>query len=289
MTDIPPPAPPRRNIGRSLILPSRFCVGGVAATAGLSTRTEFGSQLVSSPAPAPIIVDPVKMAAPVAANPSTMPVAPDLAARIAAIEARLARAEANGGSVSGGTNSQVSRVVLAIAARRVIESGRSLGALQGELERQFAGDAPHLVTAIASASQQPTTLKNLTTEFTTLAPSLSGSGDKWWARISTSLSSLVTVRDAKAKADSPTALVAEAEAALTIGDVSAAVDAVGRTPNRAIAMDWIAKAKRYAAAMQAVEALEDKAFAVAAEVTPAPVMVLPEPKPAPVTDESGAI
>jgi hypothetical protein len=289
MIDGSPSTPPRRTIGRSLILPALFFVGGVAATGWVLTSTDFGTQLVSQPAPEPIAIDPVKMAAPPPAAVAPPPMADDVAARIAAIEGRLARAEASGGSSGAGLSTQLSRVMLAIAARRALEAGRGLGGLQGELEQQFGADAPYLVAAIASAAKQPVTLTALNSEFASLAPALSGSGDKWWARISNSFSNLVTVRDGKTKSDDPAALVVRAEAALKMGNVAAAVEAVSQTPNRAIAADWIAKAKRYAAAMQAVDALEAKAYSTATTEAAAPVMVLPEPKPAPVMGQPDAI
>ena len=289
MTDGSPSTPPRRTIGRSLILPTLFFVGGVAATGWILTSTEFGTQLVSQPAPEPIAIDPVKIATPPSAVAAPPPMTDDIAARIAAIEGRLARAEASGGSGGAGLNTQLNRVMLALAARRAIETGRGLGGLQGEFERQFGADAPYLVAAIASAAKQPVTLTALNSEFAALAPALSGSGDKWWARISNSFSNLVTVRDGKTKSDDPAALVAQAKAALNIGNVAAAVEAVSQTPNRATAVDWMAKAKRYAAAIQAVDALEAKAYSTAPTEAVAPVMVLPEPKPAPVMGQPDAI
>ena len=273
MTEIPPSTPPRRTIGRSLILPGLFFVGGVVATGWMLTRTEFGSQLVTPSVPPPIATDPmaidtVKIAPPqpVAAAPQTS--VPDGAARIAGIEARLARAEASGGSGDTGPTLQMNRIMVVLAVRSALASGHGLGGIQPELERQFGADAPHLVTAIASAAQQPVTLTALSVEFAALAPLLSGSGDKWWARISNSLSNLVTVRDGKIKSNDPAALVTQAEAALKAGDVTAAVQAVGQLPNRANAADWMTKAKRYATAMQALDALETKAFAAASMAVP---------------------
>ncbi len=267
-------------------MPVLFFVGGVAATGWILTSTDFGVRLASHREPEPIAVDAAQIAPSAQTSSPANPPAvtapmPDMAARIAAVEARLAQTEATGKSAGPGTSPQLSRIMLAMVARRTIETGRSIGGLESELQKQFGSDAPYLVTAITSATRDPVTLAALTTEFSGLAPSLSGSGDKWWARISNSLSNLVTVRDGKTKSDDPAALVGRADAALKAGKVEAALEAVGALPNRALAGPWMVKAKRYAAAMQAVDALEAKAFAAPPVEAPAPVMTLPDPSPAP--------
>ena len=274
----PPSSGPSRSWRRAIILPILFFVGGIGATAWFLTSTDTGSGLIASPPP-PIAVDPSRIAA--AANPPSA----DVAARIAELETRLARAEAAPAGQGGGSTAsdRVTGLVIAFAARRALERGQPLGPIEAELQAHFGASQAHLVAAVAAAAQRPVSLDQLRTEFDKISPSLSGSSDGWWARITGGLASLFTVRDAAQPSSDAATVLKRADAALEQGKVATALEEVAKLPSRAAANDWIDLAKRYVSATTALDALEASAFK--GEATPAPpAIVLPEPdtmEPAP--------
>ena len=284
----------RRTLGRTLGLFFLVFAAGLAVAIWALTQTSFGRQLLPT-APAPIAVDPAKLnqgpglSEPALAAPPAAMMSGDMAGRLALLEGRLAQAEARGGG--GGTiGASTNRVLLLLAVRRALETGRPLGGLGAELDQAMGAATPHLVSAVKASAENPVTLASLKLEFDQIRPQLDGSGEKWWARISNSLSSLITVRSSTDQSGDPAVLVEEADTALHRGDVSRALELVQQLPNKALAADWIGKARRYSQGMDALDKLEDEAFTttVADESSaPAPVMgpviVPPLPIPAPIS------
>jgi hypothetical protein len=283
-----------RTLGRTIGLMFLFFASGLAVAIWALTQTRLGDRLLPAP-PAPIEVDQSKinkgpgLSAPnlaVPAAPSTPAQDGDLAGRIALLEGRLAQAEARGTGGATSTGSATSRILLLIAVRRALETGRPLGGLESELNQSMGASTPHLVAAIREAAENPISLETLQQEFDTIRPQLDGSGEKWWARISNSFSNLVTVRSANERSADPAVLTKDADAALHQGAVDQAVTLVGQLPNRALASDWLSKARRYTQGMDALEKLEDEAFSTRIDeeppIAPARVMApvpLLEPMP----------
>jgi hypothetical protein len=273
----------KRTLGRTIGLLFIMFAAGLAVAIWALTQTDLGKQLLP-PAPAPIEVDPARIAqSPGVSEPALVqsqpaPVAGDIAGRLALLEGRLAQAEARGaGSASAG--SATSRILLLIAVRRALETGRPLGGLEVELNDSMGASTPHLVAAIKEAADNPVALQGLKQEFDALRPQLDGSGEKWWARISNSFSRLVTVRSANEKTSDPAVLAKEADEALHQGQIGKATEIVAQLPNKALATDWLSKARRYARGIEALDKLEDQAFTmtVQEEEASAPARVMDPP------------
>ncbi len=276
----------KRTLGRTIGLLFLVFAAGLAVAVWALTQTQFGSQLLPA-APVPILVDPAKIAQgpgisePAPINPSTPPVSGDLAGRLALLEGRLAQAEARGAAATP-TGASTNRVVLLLAVRRALETGRPLGGLEAELDQAMGTALPHLVSAVKASADNPTTLASLKQDFDQIRPQLDGSGEKWWARISNSLSSLITVRPSNEQSDDPAILAEEADQALHQGNVSKAAALIGRLPNKALAADWLGKARRYSQGLDALDKLEDEAFSsVLPQETSAPARVMEPVTPPP--------
>ena len=297
MTDQTNPIPvKRRTLGRTIGLFFLVFAAGLAVAIWALTRTSLGQRLLPS-SPAPIAIDPAKInQGPGLSDPGLVPpplTAPgDLAGRLALLEGRLAQAEARGASGGAGgsaTGASTNRVLLLMAVRRALETGRPLGGLEVELDQAMGAATPHLVSAVKASAQNPVTLASLKLEFEQIRPQLDGSGEKWWARISNSLSNLITVRSSTDQSGDPAVLAEEADIALHRGDVSRALELVQQLPNKALATDWLSKAQRYSQGMDALDKLEDEAFTTlvadeSSALAPVmgPVIVPPLPLPAPV-------
>ena len=272
MTDISYSQPSRRSLRSRLILPGLFFVGGVGLAGWFVTSTETGRNLIAPPPPA-IAIDPAKLAQPSIAAP-----APDVAARIAELEARVARAEAApGGALATGASDRATGLVLAFAARRAIERGQPLGAIEGELKSYFGESAPHLIAAVSSAAKQPVTLEQLRSGFEQITPALTEGGANWWSRLTGGVASLISVRDAADKPEDAKTIIARAKAAMDRGNVAAALAEMGRLPNAGATSEWMASARRYSEADKALAALEARAFEGRAVVAPVPLVPITPP------------
>ncbi len=196
--------------------------------------------------------------------------------RIAALEARIAilsQATAAG----SGSSDRAEGLLLAFAARRALDRGLALGFVEGQLSNHFGARQPRAVAMIIAAARQPVTLDALKSELETLAPTLAGNGpnEGWWDGISRSLSGLFIVRQADAPSTAPAERLTRASDAIALGRVDQALAEVARLPNRDLATDWMAKAKRHVEAYRALDLLE--AAAIIGATPPAPSIVLPEP------------
>ncbi len=182
--------------------------------------------------------------------------------QVAELERRLARIDLQAAAAEGNT-ARAEALLVALATRRAVERGAPLGYLEQQLRQRFGAARPAAVDTIIAAAQQPVTLVQLGSELTQLHPELTGEGpdQSAWARFRRQMSDLFVVhRNAPGTSNVETRLD-QAEFLLRTGQVDAAADMVGGLPSRAAAADWIAKAKRYSAAMQALDQIEQAALA----------------------------
>jgi len=204
-----------------------------------------------------------------------------LTRRMDALDRRNGAALANADRAEG--------MLLALAARRAIETGRPLGVIEGMLRDRFGGSQPRAVTTLITAAQQPVTLPQLTGDFTRLAPALrEGDSDGvagLWTTIRTELSTLFVVRRAGDRPTSVAERIDYAQGRLELGDVAGALDQINRLPApvRGIGQPWAERARRYVAAREALDALETVALlAPAPDSTERVVPIEPAPiEPAP--------
>ena len=206
-------------------------------------------------------------------------VAADVAALAGRVEASGAASQATLASASASAE-QAQRLLVLLAARRTIEAGTRLGALEPALRRQFALDYPQPVEAIAALGAAPMTLAALRSGFDRLRPDVGapqpGSDRSWWGSLTDTLATVVQLRQTPDPANGidPDSRMVRAAAALRSGDVPLAVEQVSALPPvpRARAAAWLAAALRYTAGMRALATLEAAALA-APPPAPMPTLV----------------
>lgn len=186
-----------------------------------------------------------------------------LVQRLAVLEQRLAELDRQSGAALQNAG-RAEGMLLVLASRRAIETGQPLGVIEGMLRDRFGGTQPKAVATLVAASQAPVTLAQLQAEMDALAPALKqqAGGSSWWATISSELSNLVSIRHAGAPPSKPADRLAIARTQLHDGNVGAALAQVSRLPPvlRDRASGWIIKARRYVAALEALDMLETVAL-----------------------------
>jgi hypothetical protein len=115
---------------------------------------------------------------------------------------------------------------------------------------------------VITAAREPVTLQELQTELQQVAPQLVGGGDEqsWWAAFKMELAGLVSIRKEGTPSTLPSDRLERAIQRLEAGQVEVTMAEVQRLPGRSRAAAWIAKARRYVAARQALDLIESAAL-----------------------------
>lgn len=247
------------RLSRTLLVLLIAFLAGLAAMAWLLKNWDAGARLLGlgeAPARAAVVVQPVIPPA------ALVPPAPgDLAGRLRFLEARLAQVEGTAGAAAFNAG-RADRLLVAVAARRALDRGVSLGYIEGLLRQRFGGVEPAAVATVIQASRQPVTLTRLRSELARIETELEtpppevGLAD----RIRTELGSLITVRRAGTPSTVPTERYGRARDALDTGQVDVALAEVLRMPGNARAGTWITDARRYVSARRALDAIETSAL-----------------------------
>jgi hypothetical protein len=216
----------------------------------------------------------VNTPAPAVRQPIALPAPPADAAidqRVALIESRLDQIDARAAAASGDAD-RAEGLLVAFAARRALDRGQPLGYLEGMLRDRFGATDAASVAQIIAASQRPVTLAQLQDGLQALRPSLitAGPDEGLWQGFKRELGSLFVVRRADQPSNIPTDRMARAEHALEQGQVDNAAAEVARLPGRARAIDWLAQARRYVMARNALDRIETAAL-LKPPATPAPI------------------
>jgi len=248
----------RLLIGLVLII-----LGAAAATWGLAHYRPAARFLgVVGPAPQAVLTPrPVVMnpALPQQAQAGTSD--PEDAAKIAALEQRVARVE-NATQRAEGFAGRADALVVAFAARRAIDRGVALGYLEPLLVDRFGAQHQQAVATIVTASHQPVRLNDLIAEYDTLGPELRRGGPKdgWWANFRRELGSLIEIHRASRPATNPDARYNRAMQRLTAGEVDQALSETMRLPGAGRASNWVGKARRYILVHRALDEIESAAL-----------------------------
>lgn len=244
----------RLLIGLALII-----VGAAAATWMLSRYDRAAHVLGVAPAPPPLIRSPQRLAAPLGAASEESDIA--VAARMAGLEARVARVETAARRAEGSAG-RTDALVVAFATRRAIDRGVQLGYLETLLVDRFGNRHPRAVATIVTASRSPVRLDDLIAEYDTLGPQLRSGGpqDSWWSNFQRELGSLVNIRRADVPSAKPDARYRRALSRLESGDVDTALAETMRLPGASRAGAWVSKARRYVAAHRALDEIESSAL-----------------------------
>lgn len=214
-------------------------------------------------------------AAPVTANaaragsaaPAIAPGAPvaaaDLAAaaRISELERRLNRLDLQAEAASGNA-ARAEGLLVAFAARRLLERGAPLGYLENQLQLRFGNAQPNAVRTIIDGSRRPITLDALRTGLENMSQLAVTQPQTQTAfeRIRSEVAGLFVLRRASAPSPRPELRLDRARLLLDDGRVEAAAALVDRLPNRAGVQPWLADAQRYVAIHDALDLIETAAL-----------------------------
>ncbi|PZU08571.1 MAG: hypothetical protein DI605_11445 [Sphingomonas sp.] len=255
-----------------------FLGGGVAM--GYAVR--HWDRLAVLVKPAPTAIAPAKVAeAPAPALSPRVVTDPEIVERVEALDGRIAAIDSQAREASGNAD-RAEALLVAFAARRMIDRGQPLGYLETMLRNHFGGVDPQAVAMTIASAQRPVTLSGLQDGFARIEPSLVAKPprESWWNGFRREMSSLFVVR----RADAPSALPGDrrdrARRALEQGQVDVALGEVTRLPGAANAKDWIASARRYVLAHNALDRIETAAL-LAPPPVPAPAVPAAAAEPAP--------
>jgi hypothetical protein len=163
---------------------------------------------------------------------------------------------------AAGNAGRAEALLVAFAARRALDRGVSLGYLEMMLRQRFGATQPAAVGTVITSAQSPVTLQELQDGLVELAPKLSGGGPDqgWWDAFRAELAGMIIVRKAGTPSPIPAERMRRARRSLESGQVTVALAEILRLPARDNAADWIAKARRYILARQALDTIETAAL-----------------------------
>jgi hypothetical protein len=245
---------------RLLIALALVIVGAAAATWMLARYDRAAHLLGVAPPPPPMVRTAQPLAGaiqPGAAQPADQAAS----ARLAELEARLARVE-NAARQAVGSAGRTDALVVAFATRRAVDRAVPLGYLETLLVDRFGNRHPRAVATIITAARSPVSLDELIADYEKLGPELRGGGpqDSLWTQFQRGLGSLVDIRHADVPSPKPDARYRRALTRLEAGNVDAALAETMRLPGAASAGPWVAKARRYIAAHRALDEVEASAL-----------------------------
>ncbi len=267
---------PRRSLIRVLIIASVAFLGGVIGmgwflvnygpSLGIFSADETEAASPESSAAVAALerqlddTEPGEPGAPVGETPDTAEIEADratLARRVAQLEDRIDRIGTRAGAAAGNAD-RAEGLLVAFAARRALDRGVALGYIEGLLRERFGRSAPEAVARVIAASQQPVTLDGLQSRLTALEPELIGigEGESWWDATRREFSELFVLRQEGTPSPAPRQRLQRARDKLAVGQVDTALAEVLRLPEREAAEQWIADARRYIAARNALDRIE---------------------------------
>lgn len=265
--------PERRRPWMPLVLLfAAFLLGGVGAVVAMRHWPAFDRLVHPQPAMPTDGAPKLRIVLPPSAAPSEQ----QLARRLATLEARVSDIDARAAEASGDAD-RAEGLLVAFAARRALDRAQPLGYIEGLLRERFGGTDPLAVAQIIAAAQRPVTIAQLQDELEVLRPVLvtHAPDEGWWRTVRTELGSLFVVRRAEQPSQVPADRMARAEHALDNGQVDAAAAEVARMPGATRAQDWMAQARRYTLARNALDRIETSAL-LAPPASPPP-LVAPKP------------
>lgn len=255
----PPPAARRPSSGRTLlaIALGSFVLGAVVLALVIWSAGPRLSRLLGSE-PAPASAPAMTVAVPV---PDSDLAQRGLDARIAALEQRLSHIDLQATAASGNA-ARAEGLLIAFAARRMVERGMPLGFLAEQLKVRFADAQPNAVATVVAGAARPITLDQLTARLQAMAPALAeGPPDEAsWSMIKRELSNLFVIRHDSSPSTTAQSRLDRALLFAREGRIDAAIAEVQRLPAAASASEWIAAAQRYQAVHRALDLIETTAL-----------------------------
>jgi hypothetical protein len=181
--------------------------------------------------------------------------------RLAALEQRLSRIDLQATAASGNA-ARAEGLLIAFAARRMVDKGAPLGFLEEQLRVRFADAQPRAVATVISASENPVTLDQLIARLQALSPVLTQRppDESGWQRVKREISNLFVIRHGSDPSPSPKARVDRALLYAREGKLDEAIAEVARLDAGESTEKWIVMAQRYQAVHQALDLIETTAL-----------------------------
>jgi hypothetical protein len=273
---LPPTAPSVQppSATRWYMLAAVLLLGGAGAGAWVFSEYAGWRTAAAGPRALPALrnpapVQPVSAFPPAPLPPPSLPQgsgdagdAAALAARVAALEARLSQMSVAADSMNGSAG-RAEAMMVAFAARRALDRGLALGPLEGQLRFHFGNAQPNAVANSIAAARAPVTLEALQTDFNKLAPKLDGTGTQdggLWHGFRREMGELFVLRRSDAPSQRNEQRLERARSLLTAGRVDAALRETAALPGAAAAQNWMADARRYHDARRALDLIETAAI-----------------------------
>lgn len=219
--------------------------------------------------------------------------------RLALLEDRLSRIDFQT-DAAWGNAARAEGLLIAFAARRMVERGEPLSYVADQLRLRFMNAQPRAVETIIAFSKDPVTLDELSARLEALSPELTATEPETslWERARREVGSLFTVRRDSSALLTPSARIDRARVMLTARRIGKAISEVERLPGAQAADTWIADARRYSEVQQALDLLETTAMLEPSRLKdaeghkvdqPSPLATpAPEASPAPTPSPMGA-
>lgn len=239
-------------VGLASFVLGALLVGVVAWTAGPSLSRLLGPEPEATTTPS--------VAVPVPVADATL-AQRGFDQRLAALEQRLSRIDLQATAASGNA-ARAEGLLIAFAARRMVDRGTPLGFLEEQLRVRFADAQPNAVATVIAASARPITLDQLIARLQAMAPTLAEAppAESGWDRVKRELGSLFVIRHDDAPSPSAQARIDRALLYTREGKIDEAVAEVQRLDSAANAASWIDAARRYQSVHQALDLIETTAL-----------------------------
>lgn len=243
---------------------------------------EAGKAPTTAQSPAPSDAE-LAAAAPI---PATVNGDMAVAVRISDLERRLNRLDMQAEAASGNA-ARAEGLLIAFAARRLVERGAPLGYLENQLQLRFGNAQPNAVRTIINSARNPVTLDQLRQGLQNLPSTAVSKPDDLtgWARIRSEIAGLFVLRKADAPSPQPVVRLERANQLLNDGRVEAAAALVDRLPNQDATREWLERAQRYVATQQALDLIETAALLEPRNLSDAQGQPVTQPSPAAPTGE----
>jgi len=242
---------------------------GASATGYLAWKGYLGSaeeSVTTEPRTAPLAVSSLPQPAPSASQTAAAAAVErveetqgGIDQRLAAAEQRIARLDLQAQAAAGNA-ARAEGLLIAFATRRAIERGAPLGYLGDQLRLRFGDSQPNSVQTVIDFAGNPVTLDSLVTRLHAIGPQIvAGSGRPTLSRLTSELSSLFVIRRERTPSPQAPRRLERARLFLESGRVDKAIGEVERLPGAKDAAAWLADARRYERARDALDLIETTA------------------------------
>lgn len=272
MQDQPAPQPhipTRSRSGAIFVALLAFLLGALlavwAGSRGYLENLQPASE--ATQATEPVFVTNDEGASPETGAPASEPTPEQLAtigsieARLALIEDRLSRIDLQTDAASGNA-ARAEGLLIAFAARRMVDRGEPLSYIADQLRLRFANAQPRAVQTVIDFSRNPVTIDELRARLEALSPELTvvEQSPGLWERARGEVVRMFTVHRDSSNLLTPEARIERANAMLTARRIGGAITEVERLPGAEAADRWIADAHRYDDVQRALDLLETAAM-----------------------------